>query len=130
MKLFDNKKTLLLLIAAAFGVLLMVLGGGSEKEKNDEYSDEAYAAYMESELLELCSSVAGVSDCRVAVSFSGGFTYHYSTRGDIVSVDYPKVCGVAIVCRGGDVPTIEQELVSLVSAYLGLGASQISVSGK
>ncbi len=129
MKLFQNRKALLLLCAAAVGVLLMLLGGG-EEEKTQEYSDEVYAQHIEAELLALCSSVAGVSDCRVAVSFSGGFTYEYSTRGDIIAINNPKVCGVAIVCRGGDVPAIEHELVKLVSAYLGLGASQISVSGK
>lgn len=128
MKLFENRKVMIVLCAGIVGVILMLVGG--EKEKTTEYSEEAYARYIESELLELCSSVSGVSDCRVAVSFSGGFTYVYSARGDMVSVNYPKVCGVAIVCKGGEIPTVERELVKLVSAYLGLGASQISVSGK
>lgn len=128
MKLFENRKVMIVLCAGIVGVILMLVGG--EKEKTTEYSEEAYARYIESELLELCSSVSGVSDCRVAVSFSGGFTYVYSSRGDMVSVNYPKVCGVAIVCKGGEIPTVERELVKLVSAYLGLGASQISVSGK
>ncbi len=129
MKLFEKRGAWILLCAAAVGVLLMLLGGG-EKETAVEYSDEAYAQHIEAELLALCSSVAGVSDCSVAVSFSCGYTYEYSSRGDIVAVSCPKVCGVAIVCRGGEVPTIERELVKLVSAYLGLSASQISVSGK
>ena len=128
MKLFENRKVMIVLCAGIVGVILMLVGG--EKEKTTEYSEEAYARYIESELLELCSSVSGVSDCHVAVSFSGGFTYVYSSRGDMVSVNYPKVCGVAIVCKGGEIPTVERELVKLVSAYLGLGASQISVSGK
>ena len=129
MKLLENKKMLLLLLAAAIGVLLMVLGGRTE-ETQTEYSDDIYAQRIEDELYALCSSVKGVSDCSVAVSFSCGYTYEYSSRGDIIAVNNPKVCGVAIVCRGGEIPTIEHELVKLVSAYLGLGASQISVSGK
>lgn len=129
MKLLENKKMLFVVLASAIGVLFMVLGG-STQEKNKEYSDEAYAQYIEAELLSLCSSVRGVSDCSAAVSFSCGYTYEYSSRGDVVTVNYPKVCGVAIVCRGGEIPAIESELVKLVSAYLGIGASQISVSGK
>ncbi len=129
MKLFENRKALLLLFAAAAGVLLMLIGSGGEQKKQ-ERSEEAYAQYVEDKLLSLCSSVAGVSDCSAAVSFSCGYTYEYSSRGDIIAVNNPKVCGVAIVCKGGEIPAIERELVKLVSAYLGIGASQISVSGK
>ena len=129
MKLFENRRMLILMVAAVCGVLLMLLGGKTE-EPPAEYSDSAYAEKIEAELLLLCSSVSGVSDCSVAVSFLSGYTYEYSSRGDVIAVNNPRVCGVAIVCRGGEIPTIERELVKLVSAYLGLGASQISVSGK
>ena len=129
MKLLKDRRALVLLFAAALGVLLMLLGGRGG-EAPQKYSEAAYAEKTEAELLLLCSSVAGVSDCSVAVSFTSGYTYEYSSRGDIIAVNNPRVCGVAIVCRGGDIPAIERELVKLVSAYLGLGASQISVSGK
>lgn len=129
MKLFENRRMLILMVAAAVGVFLMLIGGKTEVAPA-EYSSDVYAKKIESELLALCSSVAGVSDCSVAVSFLSGYTYEYSSRGDVIAVNNPKVCGVAIVCRGGEIPTIERELVKLVSAYLGLGASQISVSGK
>ena len=63
MKLFENRKVMIVLCAGIVGVILMLVGG--EKEKTTEYSEEAYARYIESELLELCSSVSGVSDCRL-----------------------------------------------------------------
>ena len=127
----DKTKLLLLFFAAAIGIALMLLGSrGTPKTEGEVSAEEKYAAELEEKLVLLCSSVGGVSECNVALTFSTGFEYEYSSRGNISATHYPRVCGVAVVCKGGNVPIIEKELTELLSAALGITASQISVSGK
>ena len=127
----EKTKLLLLFFAAAIGIALMLLSGrGAEKIDDDISVEEKYAAELEEKLLSLCSAVSGVSDCEVGVTLLTGFEYEYSSRGEVSAVRYPQVCGVAVVCKGGNVPTIEKELADLIGAVLGISAAQISVSGK
>ena len=127
----DKTKLLLLFFAAAIGIALMLLGSrGTAKTDSNVSAEEKYAAELEEKLLSLCSAVSGVSDCEVGITLLTGFEYEYSSRGEVSAVRYPQVCGVAVVCKGGNVPTIEKELADLIGAVLGISAAQISVSGK
>ena len=125
-------KTALIAALAVGGMLLVLFGGsfGKTDEKTEAPSEDGYVATLESELLILCSSVRGVSKCDIAVTLERGFEYGYDSRGNVVTVKYPRVCGVAVVCGGGDVPQIKKELTDLISSLLGISSNQIAVSGK
>jgi stage III sporulation protein AG len=126
-----DKTKLLLFFAAVIGIALMLLGSrGTVKTAGEVSAEEKYAAELEEKLLSLCSAVSGVSDCEVGITLLTGFEYEYSSRGEVSAVRYPQVCGVAVVCKGGNVPTIEKELADLIGAVLGISSAQISVSGK
>lgn len=125
-----EKLPLLLIVAAVLGVLLLVLGGTDKAEKKEGFSDAEYLSELEESIRGLCAAVRGVSDCEVKITLKSGYGYKYSSRGDVIGVDYPEICGVGIVCRGGDIPQIKLELTSLISAALGINAAQISVAGK
>ncbi len=51
-----------------------------------------------------------------------------NTKALVSSVKLPKVQGVAVVCDGGDSPTVQKNISDAVSALLNIGASQISIS--
>ncbi len=46
----------------------------------------------------------------------------------VSSVTLPKVQGVAVICDGGDSPTVQKNISDAVSALLDIGASQISIA--
>lgn len=48
--------------------------------------------------------------------------------GLAVKVIYPKVRGVAVVCSGGDDPTVRSEIKALVSALFDIGSNRISIA--
>ena len=125
-----EKMPILIIAAAVLGVLLLVFGGTDKAEKNKKISDAEYLSELEESIVLLCSSVRGVSDCEVKITLKNGYGYEYSSRGDVIGVAYPEICGVGVVCKGGDVPQIKLELTTLISATLGISAAQISVAGK
>ena len=125
-----EKLPLLLIAAALVGVLLLVFGGADKTEAGERFSDAEYLMELEESVRGLCSAVRGVSDCEVKITLKSGYGYKYSSRGDVIGVDYPEICGVGVVCKGGEVPQIKLELTTLISATLGISAAQISVAGK
>lgn len=48
--------------------------------------------------------------------------------GLAVKVIYPKVRGVAVVCTGGDDPTVKSEIKALLSALFDIGSNRISIA--
>ena len=48
--------------------------------------------------------------------------------GLAVKVIYPKVRGVAVVCSGGDDPTVRSEIKALLSALFDIGSNRISIA--
>lgn len=49
-------------------------------------------------------------------------------NGLAVKVIYPKVRGVAVVCTGGDDPTVKSEIKALLSALFDIGSNRISIA--
>lgn len=137
-----------ILIAAmlALGLGLLLFSGGGEKSGGEctEFSEiEKYERELEGRIKELCSSVRGVSNVRVAVTLEGGFEYVYATdeKGKPVTVgsgssasavvlrrETPKIAGVGIVCTGGGDENTKNRLISLVSAAYGVGSNRIFIT--
>ncbi len=144
----------LLLGGALAGILLILLGGAmSEKETQTQTelgTEEAsaltaYEEALEKELAHICGEVAGVGQVDVLVHLAHGSRVVYSTDGDgktttigsgtgekalYETLYSPSVSGVAIVCRGGNDPAIQQKLTDLVSTALGISAARVCVAGK
>ena len=100
---------------------------------------------LEKEIKALCEDVSGVGQVEVMLRLQGGTRVLYATdeKGKPASVGsgsaeqplhssilMPEVAGVAIVCRGGNSPTVQKTLTDLVSTALGIPANRVAVTGK
>ena len=136
-----------LLVLLVLGIFLLLYGGssGAKKEtvKDESYFDEAekYRVSLEERLETLCASVAGVSSPDVFVTLDSGEVSEYAANGSgqyvvsggdglLVSRKMPRICGVAIVCYGGERVEIKRELTELISAALNIGSHRIHISAK
>ena len=141
------KPTVILAVAIVGAALLMFGGmaGGGESEGIKLTSDfGSYAESVEQKVYELCSSVAGVSDVRVAVSFERGFEYVYAREEGAgkylvvgsgssesavrVTEKTPVIGGIGVVCKGGGDPAIQNKLRNLISAAFGVKSNKIYVT--
>lgn len=86
------------------GLLLVVFpaadGEGSEAEESDAAT-----------LSAICSSVAGVGECEVMIS--------YSPSGEVAAV--------AVICDGADTPAVRAALTDMISSLYGIGSNRISI---
>lgn len=150
----QNKRLWLLLCGIAVGLLLLLIGNGvgkSEKSTTVSQQEESarelatYKADLEKELESLCSAVSGVGQVDVMVRLESGNSIVYASDGSgkpstvgsgsdqtplYSTVQTPRIAGVGIVCRGGNDPTVQQKLISLVSTTLDISSSRVYVTGK
>ncbi len=100
-------------VAAALGFILML----APKAKNDGVEGKQIVMTMtEDKIKTLCEKVDGVGETTVAVTYD---------EKDGRSV----ICGIGIVCEGGDDPETERKLLSLVSAACGVPTNKIYIAG-
>ena len=127
-----------------------------EANKDDEslqgasMDADAYAREAEERIASLCGNIRGVSNVRVAVTLSGGYNAVYAQNSQsggsgyrnefvltgsgsseaplLVGYSVPQISGVGIVCKGGGDPKVRQEVISLVSATLGVSSNKIYVT--
>ena len=122
----------ILLLLAAMGILLFVLGGVLGKENRGTAGSD-YAGYLEDRVRELCMSIDGVREAHVfrtlcedpeaKAAVSGGMF------GGEKTSSVPAVRGIAVVCTGGDSPTLRETVTRLISAALGIPTNRIRVEG-
>ena len=145
----------LLVGGAVLGLALLLISSGigntdkgesiSEEQANDAAQMAAYQTALEEQLRSLCDAVTGVDKVEVMVTLSEGYRTVYATdeNGKPVStgsgsaqhalaetVKPPAVAGVGVVCRGGNDPRVQKELVELISTALGIPTNRVSVTGK
>ena len=101
LKFLKEQKGKLLLLIIPIAVLLIVLGSGE---------DTAAQPDEDSQLAELCSSVDGVGECRVMVTYRDGEVY-----------------AVAIICEGAENPKTRERLVDIITSIYGIGSNRITV---
>lgn len=147
-------KLLILLGGALLGILFLLFGGrpaktaetvGTDDTKARVEALEAYRESLQKELELLCEAADGVSDVRVLVTLSGGYTAHYVADGDGKTVTVgsgsgetallshlspPAVAGVGIVCRGGSDPEVQRTLTELIASALGIPRNRVYITGK
>ncbi len=133
-------------LLAVAGVLLLLLGSGRVSgEGNDSpttqylQESERYRLELEEKITQICQRVSGDENPTVMITLESGEEYVYAKRSDgsyIISSGKgvllcrmtPKVCGVAIVCKNGDEPTVKNSITSLVCSLLGIGTNRVCVN--
>lgn len=117
-----------------------------------------YCAYIEKRVEDIVSSIDGAGNVRVMITLAETTEYVYAQNqngtkksnkdsensdnknsfviiekdnndsGLLIKTFEPKIRGVAIVCDGGDSPTVQQQIYSTVSAVLNVSTARISIS--
>lgn len=125
------------------------------KNSNTEYD---YCQTLETKIEEIISSIDGAGKTKVMITLSETTEYIYAknesnqnkSSNDSLNTDFendyviieqnnedsgllvktiePKIRGVAIVCEGGDNPTVQQNIYLTVSAVLNVSTARISIS--
>ena len=135
------------------GIFLLLLGSSMQQKESTAstlYTEDVtvlqeYEKALEKEIAALCDEVAGVGQCEVMMHLQGGTRVVYATdeKGKPVAVGSgsneqalqsallsPEIAGVAVVCRGGNSPTVQHTLTELISTALGIPTNRVSIAGK
>lgn len=147
-----------IILALAAGVFLILISGNfgddaktSENEdhedpKDGNFSFEAYEKRLEDRLAQMIDRIEGVSNSSVMVVIDNSYKYDVAEKngsytvirdesgsqsGLVLSEYAPNIRGVAVVCDGGDEPSVQKKIISLLSSVLSLSSGKIFVcSGK
>lgn len=123
-----------------------------QNEKTENVTDirDSYEENIEKRLTSIVSSIDGAGRTEVMVTLASGDENVYAVKekssdgskereyividsdknesGLLLKVIEPEIRGVAIVCEGADSAKIRQEIVSSVSAVLGISTNRISIA--
>jgi stage III sporulation protein AG len=154
-----KKKSLILAIIGIIGLALIIFGTFSEKEdkeisKNTEENINTleYIERLEHKIGNIAEQITGSGNVRVIVSVSSGTEYIYvsnekqgenSFSKEYITVRtengadelilfkeiYPRITGVSIACKGGDLPEIQAKLIAVISTSLDIGSNRICIVG-
>lgn len=139
-----QKNRFLFLLGALGLVLLVFTGVFPEKEATVKAPDlaEEYRIRLTEEVRAACAAVRGVGDVRVFLTLASGeiAVYEKNKNGENESVALsggeglllayrtPEILGVAVICDGGDSPTVKAELTALLRATLGVDTRSIHIA--
>ena len=97
------------------GLLLIFFGMGGDTADTSERVDT-----LETDITELCSSLEGVGQCRVLVTYEERSLGYGKGTESVIS-------GIAVVCEGGESVAVKQRVSSVLSSVFGIGANRIRV---
>lgn len=138
----------LLMVGLVAGVMLLFLGGKTEESKaqvstQEPFSFEDYEKELAVRLEEMIDRLEGISEVHVMLTLERGYAEELAgENGDYLTIresdggqgtvtisrEAPKVKGVAVICKGGNSPDKQQEIISMLSALLELPSHRIFVS--
>lgn len=108
---------------------------------------EAYEKELEEKIRGLLTGMEGVSDISVMVTFESGseFVFAQDQNGEqksyvIIDADgddrtvllkeiYPRVRGIAVVCRGGSNAAVQERIIRLLCSLFDLPSNRVFVGG-
>ncbi len=106
------------IIIVLLGIALLVFGilssGAGRSEDGADAEDE------QARLAELISEIDGVGDCRVMITYT---TEKIGYGSDTVR----RVDGVAVLCTGGDDPSVKKRITELTTALYSIGSNRVRV---
>lgn len=138
----------LLVVGLVAGIMLLFLGGKTEESKapistEEAFSFETYEKELAIRLEEMIARLEGVSEVHVMLTLERSYaeelagengeylTVRESDGGQgtvTISREAPKVKGVAVVCKGGNSPDKQKEIIAMLAALLELPSHRIFVS--
>ena len=140
-----NKGVFFLILGISVGIILVFSdSGGSEIESGIDHAQyiEEYINKTEERLEALIEKIEGASNVNVLVTLKSGSEYVYASdasdmsekhvvvSGDLVYVkEYlPEIEGVAVVCHGGNDPSVNAKITELVCSVTGLYTTHVYVT--
>lgn len=155
-KLFNSKSGIFLVIAVAAGVLLLFFSNGTSEKtqikdtsaEEDMKRTEEYISALEEKVAYMLESMDGISNVNIIITpdASSETVYAQNVRYDgsslsekeyvmtnkdgtpiKISLIFPKIKGVAVVCRGGSNPINQEKIMNLISALFDISSSSVYV---
>jgi hypothetical protein len=96
-------QVLLILLCIGVGILMLAIGRGDTANTSK--------STLEEETASLCSSIVGVGECRVMITYA----------------DDDRVYAVAVLCDGADSVSVRNEITALASSLFGIGTNRVTV---
>ena len=149
-KLREKSGMMVILLVGLVGVALFLLGGEGDTEEvltADTKNMQEYIENLELRVGHMISKIEGVSSVEVMLQPDGGEENVYARNGGEGSAQYviidgrngdeallvkrvePKIRGAAVICRGGDDPSVQVKIVNLLCALFNLQSNRVYVSG-
>lgn len=134
MKILPREKRLLavLLLAALCGGVLMLIGkrqtvrGAQSEEDSVSYSDET-----EHKIKQIVGALTG-EEPQVFLSYATKTTKSeaQSVFGSVQSREERTVSAAVVLCRGGELPSVQKNLLEVLSTALQIGTNRIYIGPK
>ena len=151
-----SKPFVLLIIGVVAGIFLIFIGSNEKTDAKEASSSiesdieltDKYIRELENRLALILDNMDGISDVSVIITakecaeivyaqdskYSGGSLvekeYVMADESGMpikLKIIYPKIKGVAIVCRGGSNPINRESIVDLVTSLLDISSSSVCV---
>ena len=133
---------LIAIILIAFSSMFQPKDSKSDIEENDSFDYSSYSEETERKLTNIISSIEGVGECEVMITFeytgeniyakdseaksddtsqsnSDQYVLYDSQNGEkalLIKEKYPTVQGVSIVCTGGDNTQVREAIINTVTS--------------
>lgn len=157
-KLKKDKKALVIILLGLLGMLMILFSGSDKNTDTDKSSvneNSTISQYeIKKDVTELIKSIKGAGETQVMITYECAEETVYATdteeqagendvqlkkehiivendsgeTGLMITVIYPKVQGVAVICEGGDDPIVKEKIYSLISALFDINSNSISVA--
>ena len=154
----DKKLTAIVCIGLAgiilltFSEIFPTKNDSSDKKETESVTDirDSYEEDIEKRLTSIVSAIDGAGRTEVMVTLASGDENVYAVKekssdgskereyividsdknesGLLLKVIEPEIRGVAVVCEGAGSAGVRQEIVSTVSAVLGISTNRISIA--
>lgn len=154
---FNLSKPLILLVIGIVAGILLIFIGSNEKKTSPQASDiltdemeitDKYVKELENRVRTMLEGMDGISDVDVIITAKECAEIVYAqnskyndgslTEKEYVMADesgmpvkikiiYPKIKGVAIVCRGGSNPINRERIVELITSLFDINSSCVCV---
>ena len=125
----QGTKGYVLIVLFVVGAVLLfasVRGDHGESMEDDRVPGLAEKRALEKELSQLIGSLEGVGNVTVSLSLESGNEYVWENGKNTV-VLAGRVRGVAVVCTGGNDPSVRERVIGLVCALFDLPMRAVSV---
>ncbi len=122
--------------------------------QENETDNTDYTAELEKKLTDIISSIENAGEVKVMLTLKGSKENVYAVNENIkndensnnysntyviidnkntkegikIKILEPEVQGVAVVCSGGDIPYVREQIINAVTTVLGIGTNKVSVS--